>query len=416
MRALAVTLLIVVMGSASADDEEAAALSLADKTPTTTALARDWRVFTEAALLQATQRDGGAPDHTQRLSLDARYDKTFAPNWRATFADRLDVRWYGRLSDQNSVNTLKEAYLSWQPRPERIGDMGRINTHYGVASGYNPTDYFRTGAVRSIVSLDPASLRENRLGSMMLRGQTLWSGGSLTALYSPKLADHPADSAFSPDLGATNNQNRWLVVASQRLSEEFNPEWLIFGQDHASAQFGVNLTALLNDATVAYLEWSGGRSPSLLSQALNSPDNTSFRNRLSTGLTYTAPSKFSLTLEYEYNGAGLDRTDWSTLRQGSPSADMQYLEFAQARQDLPTKQNGFAYALWQDAMIIHLDLSAMQRFDAVDHSRLSWLEARYHWSHVDLALQWQLNSGSTGTTYGASPQREIWQALVTYFF
>ena len=61
---------------------------------------------------------------------------------------------------------------------------------------------------------------------------------------------------------------------------------------------------------------------------------------------------------------------------------------------LPTRQNVFAYAVWQDAMIVHLDLSAMQCFDAVDHSCLSWLEARYHWSRVDLALQWQLNGGA----------------------
>jgi hypothetical protein len=291
-----------------------------------------------------------------------------------------------------------------------------VNLRYGVASGYNPTDFFRAGAVRSIVSVNPASLRENRLGSVMLRGQTLWGDGSLTALYSPKLANRPSDSPFSADLGATNNQNRWAIALSQRLAPDVNPQWLLYGEEHRSPRVGLNLTTLLNDATVAFLEWSGARGPSQHAQALALADDSRFRSRAATGLTYTAPSKLSVTLEYEYNGAALDENNWNALRQGPPSAYRQYRGFVQTQQELPTRQNVFFYALWQDAFIVHLDFSAMQRVDVADRSRLSWLETRYHWEHVDLALQWQLNSGSAGSNFGASPQRQVWQALVTYFF
>ncbi len=415
VRALALTLLAAA-GPALADDEDAAALALADKAPTVAEHARDWRVSMQAAARESGQRSGNAADDAEFLALDMHYDRTFARNWRAVFADRLDLSWQRRLSNENTVNTLKDAYLSWQPQPDRIADLGRINTRYGVASGYNPTDYFRAGAIRSIVSIDPASLRENRLGSVMLRGQTLWSDGSLTGLYSPKLADRPNDGAFDPDVGATNHKNRWLIAASQRLSDSFNPQWLFSGEQGRAPQLGLNLTTLLNDATVAYFEWSGGRSPSLVSQALNRADDTAFRNRLASGLTYTTASKLSLTLEYEFNGAGLDREDWNALRQGSPPAYLQYRTFVQTLQDLPTKQNAFLYVKWQDAFVIHFDLSAFERFDVVDHSHLSWLEARYHWNHVDLAWQWQLNSGDAGSQYGALPQRQIWQALITYFF
>jgi len=58
----------------------------------------------------------------------------------------------------------------------------------------------------------------------------------------------------------------------------------------------------------------------------------------------------------------------------------------------------------------------MQRFDVVDRSRLSWLEARYHWERVDLALQWQHNHGDTGSQYGALSQSQAWQVVATYFF
>ena len=56
-------------------------------------------------------------------------------------------------------------------RPDTLIDLGRINVRNGVALGYNPTDYFRAGAVRAAVSVSPASLKENRQGSVMLRGQ-----------------------------------------------------------------------------------------------------------------------------------------------------------------------------------------------------------------------------------------------------
>ena len=50
----------------------------------------------------------------------------------------------------------------------------------------------------------------------------------------------------------------------------------------------------------------------------------------------------------------------------------------------------------------HLDLTGHVFFDAVDSSRQFWIEARYHWTRVDLALSWQLNSGQPGSDYGGS--------------
>ncbi|MGC2520034.1 MAG: hypothetical protein WA373_13120 [Burkholderiales bacterium] len=408
-------MLLAVAAPAVADDEDAAALLLADKTAATTRHGSDWRAFTEAAWSESTPRGEGAPLHAERLSLDVHYDNTFTSDWRAVFADRLDAKWQDGSSQENNVNTLKEAYLSWQARPDRIADIGRINVRYGVASGYNPTDYFRAGAVRSIVSIDPASLRENRLGSAMLRGQALWTDGSITALYSPKLADQPSDSAFSPDFGATNQRDRWLVSLSHKLSDRVSPQWLVFGGAGQSPQVGLNLSALLNDATVGNVEWSAGRARSLISQALMQSDDTAFRSRLATGLTYTTSGKISITLEYEYNGAGLDQAGWNSLSVGSQAAYASYRGLAANIQDLPTRQNLFLYANWQDALVNHLDLTAMVRHDVVDQSRLLWLEARYHWTRVDVALQWQLNSGQPGSDYGALPDRRILQALVRYF-
>lgn len=415
MRALA--LLVLMVTAPALADDDAAALLLADKAATTTPeQGSDWRVYVEAAAREARRQGAGTALHGGRLSIDARFDKTLAPGWRAVFADRLDMNRSDGVPGNRDINTLKEAYLSWQPQPDRIADLGRINARHGVAFGYNPTDYFRAGALRSVVSLDPASLRENRLGSAMLRGQALWNGGSLTALYSPKLADQPNDRVFNPDFGATNRRARWLLALSEKLSAALNPQWLLSSGAGQSPQLGLNLTALPNDATVAYLEWSGGRAASLAAQALPVRDDAAFRSRLSSGLTYTTPGNVSLTAEYQYNGAALDAAGWNALRRGPPAAYGLYRGLLTNIQEPPTKHNVFLYAVWQDALIKHLDLTAMLRYDAVDHSRLQWLEARYHWARVDIALQTQLNTGQPGSNYGALPERRSWQASVRYFF
>ena len=412
--ALSLALVVAAAPGIAADDEDA--LSIADKATMTAEQGSDLKVFAEGALRESTRRSNGSALHGERLSFDVRYDTAIAPGLRAVFADRLDMnRLYGAAGDGN-INTLKEAYLSWQPQPDRAVDLGRVNVRNGVATGYNPTDYFRAGALRSVVSLDPASLRENRLGSFMLRGQALWDGGSLSGLVSPRLADGPNNGAYSIDAGATNQRNRWLLAGSHKVSEQLNPQFLLSGGTGQSAQAGFNLTGLLNDATVAFVEWSGGRSPSLAAQALGLPDDSAFRNRVASGLSYTTAANLTFTAEYDYNGTGLDKDGWNALRRGSPLAYGRYRTFAANVQDPATRHNFFFYATWTDAMVKHLDLTAMLRYDAVDSSRLQWLEARYHWPRVDLALQHQVNSGNATSNFGALADRRVTQAVLRYFF
>jgi hypothetical protein len=50
-----------------------------------------------------------------------------------------------------------------------------------------------------------------------------------------------------------------------------------------------------------------------------------------------------------------------------------------------------------------LDLAAFAYYDCLDSSRQSWVEVRYHWTKLDLALQWQVNSGSPGKRIWGAP-------------
>lgn len=403
-------LTIAMMAAALAGPpDDLDALALADQAPAETAKAGDWQVALEGAVVRAQPRDGSPAYDDQRATLDVRFDKMVAPGWRAVFSNRLDV--FGRRTEAGNhpVNTLKEASLSWQPGPDRIIDFGRINVRQGVAIGYNPTDYFKLNAVRAITSADPDTLRKNRLGTVMVRSQMLWNGGSLSALYSPRLDNGPDGGAFDLDLGATNGQDRWMFALSQKLSERLSPQFLLFGEKGGSPQLGMNLTTLLSDATVFNLEWSGGRSPSWYGAR-------EYANKLAAGVTHTTKSKLSLTFEYGYNGWAPDLDGWSALRNGSLEEYTRYRTLMRDRLDLPTRHALFFYGTLQDAGIRHLDLTLMRRYNKDDHSGLAWLEGRYHWKKADLALQFQFNHGAPRSEYGVLPDRRRWQLVSTWYF
>jgi hypothetical protein len=393
-------------------EPDLSALDLADQATARPAVARDWHLASEVATVDSVLRNGERTN-SQRVSLDFQVDTTLGSGWRANFSDELDLRRQLQPGDRASINTVKEAYLSWQPDAGLAFDLGRINARYGVALGYNPTDYFRTGANRSIVAIDPVSLKTRRQGSVMMRVQRLWDSGSLTALASPKLASEPHDGAFDLDLGATNYDNRMLIAYSQRVGESFTPQLLLSKEGAQSPQLGVNLTAVLGSAAVAYFEWSGGRAPSQFGQALRRPEESVFRSRVASGVTYNAPNKLSLTLEYQYDGGALSREGWDAL---APMDRLAYRLWVQNRLEMVPRQSWFAYASWQDGIMSNLDFNAMLRQNAEDHSRQGWVEARYHWKRTDLALQWQQQQGTPASEFGAYPQRRSLQVLVRYFF
>lgn len=397
-------------------DTDLTALDLADKAPTETGKTGDWQVVLEGAVVRAEPRNGSRSYNDQRATLDVRFDKVIAPGLRAVVSNRLDV--FGRRTEagHHPVNTLKEASLTWQPSPDRIVDFGRINVRQGVATGYNPTDYFKFNAVRAITSADPDTLRKNRLGTVMLRGQMLWSTGSLSALVSPKLGSKPSGDPFDLDFGATNGQHRWMFALSQKFSERIAPQFLLYGEKGASPQLGMNLTTLLNDATVMNIEWSGGRSPTWQAEMADVKAPEHYANKVAAGVTYTAPSKLSLTVEYAYNGWAPDHDGWTALRASPLAHYTKYRTLMRDRLDLPTRHALFFYGTWQDAGLRHLDLTLMRRYNKDDRSGLAWLEARYHWKRADLALQLQYNHGDYRSEYGVLPDRRRWQAVSTWYF
>ena len=180
--------------------------------------------------------------------------------------------------------------MGYTASPQLLVEAGRIRLRQGVALGYNPPDFFRDGSVRSEVSMDPASLRENRQGSGMVRVQQLGADGAWQFAYSPRLAQRkPAPSGWHPDWGATNHQHRALLAFAPRWGESLSAQGLLHLRQGHSAQWGLNLSGLVDQATVAHLEWAAGQARTQWHEALDLPDPQRWRHRLAAGATHHPP-------------------------------------------------------------------------------------------------------------------------------
>jgi hypothetical protein len=394
------------------------------------------RIYIENAFALASLRDDLLvpspsplpPRWQERLFADAHVEWPVAANAFLAYSGRLNLRGYEDLGFPNRGNVthdLREAYGSLEPRPRDYFDLGRINVKSGVALGFNPTDFFKARAVVDPLTADPRALREDRLGALLARAQRVGESGSLSAAYSPKVAA-PAPvgndpyRGFDPLFDRTNGSHRWLVKASARLGDDLSPEALLFGE-HGNVKLGANLTEVIGQSTVVYLEWAGGRRLGIVDEALAFGRETGtipadapvfitqggeerFRSQLAIGASYTTETKITFNLEYHYNQAGFSRADWDrwfALGAGrDPSSPITrtlwYLRSYAADRQEPLQQHAvFARMDWVDFLVPKLELTGFALVDARDGSTFLQLAADY--AHTD---RWSFGALATATTGG----------------
>lgn len=415
---LSLLALAVVSGGASGATDDAALDLTPQQQPTSASSTSPLRALVELAVGRMDRRFGEGSTDVRRASLDLTLDLKPGTGWRAVLSNRLDDIHPVEPGGRSTLNSLREGYVGWQPDDSRQSvEVGRVNARHGPAYGFNPTDYFREGAVRAVTSPDPLALRENRLGTVMVRGQWLLDRGSVALALAPKLRDHPSQDAFSPDFGATNHSDRALLSLSARATDRISGQAFAFHERGRGWQFGVNGTALLGNAVVAFAEGSTGRDVDLLNEALEQAPRTTRASRAVAGLTYTTPLKLSVTAEYQYNGFALNRSGWDRAASSVGVASMgRYLYEAQRRQDIASRRALMLYATQADAFVKGLDVTALARVNLEDRSRFSWVEARYHFPKLDVAVQWQTSQGKDASEFGSASGRRILQVLTAFYF
>jgi len=405
------------------------------------------KIYLENAFTQSWLRGTAVPlpppppsPWEERMLLDVRDQWRLAPRLNLAYSGRLNVRAEDRLgfpNHENVINEFREGYASWEPTDGVFVDAGRINLRNGVALGLNPTDYFRTRTVVEPLSVDPVVLREDRLGTLMLRAQRLWVHGSLTAAYAPAVASNSAiasDSdlkSFDPGFDRTNSQDRFLLKGSVNVAEGFAPEVLAY-HENGSTRWGLNLTQGFGQRVVAYAEWSGGPRPGLVEEALqfgratgtlppNAPGvlrqdpHQRFRSELAAGASYTTEQpKITFNLEFNYNQAGFSGTNWDDWFQAGRSAtgasklanQLWYIRaYANDQQEQLSRSAAFLRADWVDAFVPKLELSGFIYSDLLDGSGRLQLSADYqlsdHWTVGALVLT---DFGARRSEFGSLPQ------------
>ncbi|KVL59611.1 hypothetical protein WS99_02255 [Burkholderia territorii] len=405
-------------GTAGVDAADAAALALADQPAATPAdAAKPWKLNVQDALRASRYRDGGEAGRNQ-VSVEFEYGQWLTPSFAAHFSmrfDRFDPLGTSRTSSRD-VTLVKEAYASWRASPALVVDAGRVNARLGAATGYNPTDFFRAGAVSLDVPPDPDSRHTNRLGTVGLRAQQVWETGSLTTLLSPRLERRslPGEPAAASDLQRTNGVDRWMLVASQRLTAAIQPQWIVYGESGQAPQFGQNLSVLLGNSVVAYVEWTGGYRRSLIARATGVADDRAFRTSSSVGATWTLPVDLSLTAEFQSNGGGADAAQWRSLQRANPAAWGRAVQTSIAAQELQTRHGMFVMAAWRNVGMRRLDLSGFVQAD-LGGGRQYWLELRRRFDRFDVALQWLHQGGPSWSRFGAMPESTSIQVLGIFY-
>ncbi len=451
-----VVLMIVGMSSAHGAPAQSAASSALDRIPSaaldgttrppaesdfsaTTSVEEDPEFIERRSSFVVPLPGNPEPTVVNRLFLDSRGEWRISDAWRFLYSGRGEIYLQNEgptfVTHATGLTTLnyqfREGYFSWSAGGRRLWflDIGRINVRNGVAYAFNPTDFFRTEAVVDQISQDPAELRDDRLGTVMIRVQGFVAGSTLTALYAPRLYRRPLPldqpvSSLDPQIRRTNAASRAEFAVSRQLPYGIHLQVLAYREGSRWA-YGENLSAGLGVQTTAYVEWSGSRRSALPVEAMNYavrtgtfPDAVSpvavslsktFVQEWATGLSYTSGEGINLTVEYDMSQLGLSSAQWrewfAVGTSGLQDEKLWYLrQYASAQQDPLYRQSLFIRVARDHWLVRDLSASAFCIFDMTGGSSLAQGELNYRLSSrlgIDMLVQHA--SGSRRSDFGSAP-------------
>lgn len=405
----------------------------ADEAAAATGAARSTQAFAEAALGAVRPRASASGQenvsrHFWNLSLDIYMQTRVREDLRLVFSDRLNIggEENRRLTSDSALNALRELYLGYGSDASSV-EIGRINLRSGVGLGYNPSDYFRSNAIVFRQTEDPLKLREMRLGVLALHAKTVSDGGGAAIALSPKVTAGGSGSPFDPRFAETNDAWRVAASASPSLKDWPYVGFSLLKREHDPIRLGTNVSAAIGRAAVAHLEWSGARQSPLSRRAQEAlsgaplpatAEDLHFRSQFSLGVSYTASNRLNLALEYEHNGAGLDKAQWLQLSRDDSAAALygDVRQYAQAQQEIPTRQAWMTRLSWPQFPLRETELTAVARFNPYDHSHFAWIEGRYHLPRATFSVAVTRNTGSLRSEFGSLPASTAVNAGAQFFF
>lgn len=333
-------------------------------------------------------------------------------------------------AEKNIRLDVQSLAFSYTPSPAWHWLGGRTNIRNGVASGFNPTDWFKDNSQVIFESLDTADRREDRLGSVALVGVWLNADSLLSFGYRPNLHSKPDTLASNADvaglgLDRTNNQDAIFIKYSPSPASWNNLSLTVsslYQNDQPS--LGSELSLALLDNLVLYSEWFGQRRQNLTDEATRSGHgDMRLYNQLASGFTWSVPESMaanediSLSVEYHFNEAGIKQSQLSSWRQAIAQGDKQArssAHLAGVRQEPLAEQQLFGRMSWNDFWDDR-DLSLITTVTPMDGSGFSQLTIS---APVIPALRLELQGyhyfGSSDTLYGSTGRKDGFMLSLVY--
>lgn len=369
---------------------------------------QDGRVFAEVAIDRAWDGQGGTLETRANAALDAYLTTTLAESWQGVLSARLDYDHAAPTAATSShahALTLREAYFS-RASTSGIFDVGRMTVRDGVAIGFNPSDVFRAGSLLARRTNDPARLRESRLGVVAVRGQYTLAGGEVAAMLVPGISDDRQPGWYSPRWDSVNDgrAQAYLKYTPPRWGDLYTSVIWHHARD-AGNTWGFNASSTLGPSTIAYLEYARtALAPMSVVLAGGAEHGRRGATQLAAGVSVSTAARFTATLEYDFNDAGLDREDWSGAWRGAaPEQLSRVLHETAFRQDPLSRHSALLMIQREQAFSPNDEVTCLVRASLVDHSQLRWCEWRYRQPGVEWSANLANLDGAPGSEYGAGP-------------
>lgn len=307
---------------------------------------------------------------------------------------------------------------------------GRTNIRNGVATGFNPTDWFKAGSQVIFESLDAADRREDRLGVVALEGIWLHAGNLLSFGYRPDLRAKPDTVASDSDivglgLDRTNNRDA-LFVKYAPSPDSWNNLSLTVSSLYQNNQpsLGAEVSLVMRNNLVLYSEWFAQRRQNLTHEALNAHNGTMrLYHQLASGVTWSVPESIassediSLSVEFHFNEAGLKQSQMASWRQAIKQNDARALRIAALageKQEPLARQQLFGRFAWNDFWDDN-DLSLITTVTPMDGSGFSQLTLSVPiLSTSRIEITGYHYFGNSNTIYGSAGRKN--GVMLTFFY
>jgi len=306
---------------------------------------------------------------------------------------RADMR---IIADEDEISTyVKELYYKGKISENNFFELGRVNVKEGVASGFNPTDYFK-GTSSLTLSSDPKEQKDNRLGSLLIQDTMFFDTYTLKAIYSPKVS--------ASHLNKTNYKDRASLSIDYRGFKDVSLSTIAHWNED-NLNMGLNLSYIWG----RWIFYSENSWKTDVYQA-------------SLGLNYTSESNIITTLEYIYNEEGLNKSEWKNYFDLARRSPQSAQEFGELRAKVAKSQSEMSrekiFLLSRITDIeTNLDASAMVWLNPYDKSTFSQVGLEYALKD-DLQTNVYLRNyrGDDDSEYGSS--NDDYQILIEaeYYF